>query len=238
MHDLHPNGFGYDWGCHTGVCYLNSIYSEVNIFDPNVYGGRLRADENPGIFAMKEAVTAATGLEVQFYVLIDMGGFAGLIDALGGVEVTALDRLPIGGDAFGNDVAGYIEVGTQHMDGYTAEWFARSRYSTDDYDRMRRQRELQRAILQQMTPLNVLQRFEEIADAGTYLVLTDIPEGMLGAFLDLATKARDFEPFAVEIAPPSVNPEYPDYDLIHEMVADGVARTTPAPVEEDANGVD
>lgn len=232
MHDLHPNGFGYDWGCDSGVCYLNSLYTEVNIFNPDIYDGYVRDDEDPGIRAIKEAVTGATGLEVQFFVLIDMDGFSNLIDALGGVRINVLERLPIGGDAEGNNIDGWIEVGDQQMSGYTAQWYARSRYSTDDYDRMLRQRELQRAILAQMTPLNVLQRFNEIAGASSYLVWTDIPESMLGRFVDLAAKAKDHEPVNVELTPPLVNPEYPDYDEIYGFVREGVLATTPVDAAE------
>ena len=47
---------------------------------------------------------------------------------------------------------GWIEAGPQHMDGDTAQWYARSRYTTDDFDRMKRQRMLQEAILAQFTP--------------------------------------------------------------------------------------
>src|SRR5690606_11921482 len=109
-----------------------------------------------GVEATKDAVSGATGLTVQFYVLVDMAGFEELIDALGGVTVTVDERLPIGGDAQGNGVEGYIEPGTQHLDGFHALWFARSRYgsATGDYARMERQRELQAAMLAQLQPAN------------------------------------------------------------------------------------
>lgn len=232
MQALHPSGFGNDWGCDSGVCYLNSLYTEVNIFNPEIYSGLLRVDEDPGIRAIKEAVTGATGLKVQFFVLIDMDGFSQLIDALGGVRVTVEERLPIGGDEFGNNVDGWVEVGDQVLDGYHAQWYARSRYSTDDYDRMLRQRELQRAILAQMTPVNVLQRFNEITSASQNLVMTDIPESMLGRFVDLAAKAKEYDPLSIELTPPLVNPEYPEYDLIHALIAEGVLETTPVGEED------
>lgn len=226
LYDLHPSGFGYDWGCDIGVCFLNGLYNEVNVFNPSLYAGVARPGEDHGVLAMKDAVTGATGLEVQFFVLIDMAGFEQLIDALGGVVINVEQRLPVGGNAEGEGVEGWIEVGEQRMDGYTAQWYARSRYTTDDYDRMRRQRELQRAILAQMTPMNVIQRFQELAEAGTSIVMTDIPESMIGRFLDLAAHAKNHEPVTVELTPPTVNPEYPDYDLIHVLVRDGVARAT------------
>ena len=243
---VEPNSYepvgegGYD--CYaTG--FLNSLYSEVELSGSPTYEG-MYADavsrgSSPGIEATKDAVEGATGLTVQFYVLIDMEGFSRLIDALGGVTINVQERLPIGGqlDDYGDlvNVDGWIEPGEQHMDGYTAQWYARSRYGSDrgDYDRMDRQRELQAAILAQMNPTNVLLRFQELAATGTDLVQTDIPESMLGRFVDLAAKAKDFEPVRVQLTPPDVDPEYPDYDQIRALVADGVAAASPVPETEE-----
>jgi len=187
---------------------------------------------------MKDAVSGATGLTVQFYVLIDMDGFSTLIDALGGVTVNVEQPIPLGGfedEYTGEWVEGdsYIEPGVQHMNGDLALTFARVRHGLEngDYDRMLHQRELQRAILAQMKPANVLLRFQEIAKSGSDVVKTDIPESMLGRFANLASKAKEFEPVAVELSPPNVDPEYPDYSLIQQLVADGVAAASPAPKE-------
>lgn len=238
MAELHPNGFGVgpnvygDWGgCEVGRCILNGLYAEVELFQPELYPNATEAGSSPGIEATKDAVTATTGLQVQFYVLLNMDAFESIIDALGGVTIDVQERLPIGGDQYGNGVEGYIEPGLQKMDGFTAQWYARSRYGSDrgDYDRMERQRELQAAILAQMNPSNVLMNFQQIAAAGTQLVETDIPESMLGRFLDLATKASGYSPLNVELVPPEVDPDYPDYDVIRQLVAAGVAQASPPP---------
>ena len=57
------------------------------------------------------------------------------------------DRLHEEPDGSLSGITGWIETGTQRMDGETAQWYARSRYTTSDWDRMKRQRELQTAIL-------------------------------------------------------------------------------------------
>ena len=232
MHEQHPTGFGNDWGCYIGRCYMNGLYTEISIFDPDRYAGVAKAGEEPGILALVDAASGATGLDVQFYVLIDMDGFSDLIDALGGVDINVQQRLPIGGDAHGNGIEGWIEAGQQHMNGFNAQWYARSRYTTDDYDRMRRQRELQEAILAQMNPVNVLKQFKGIVETGSSIVWTNMPESMLGPFLDLATRAKDHTPVTVELTPPEVQPEAPDYDYIHELVADAVRQASPAEEEE------
>ena len=40
---------------------------------------------------------AFSGIEIPYYVFIDMHGFASLVDALGGVDITVAERLPEGG---------------------------------------------------------------------------------------------------------------------------------------------
>ncbi|MCW2289833.1 LytR family transcriptional attenuator [Leucobacter luti] len=237
MRELHPNGFGVapntygDWGgCEVGRCILNGLFAEVEYYYPELYPDAVSKGSSPGIEATKDAVTGATGLEVQFYVLVNMDAFESLINALGGITIDVKERLPIGGDQYGNNVEGWIEPGLQGMDGYAAQWYARSRYGSaaGDYARMERQRELQAAILAQMNPSNVLLRFQDVAAAGTELVETDIPESMLGRFVDLASKAREHTPVNVELVPPAVDPEYPDFGVIQQLVSDGVAAASPA----------
>ena len=205
---------------------LNSLVTELEDSGSPSYAGMYEgAPASPGIEATKDAVSGATGLEVQFYVLVNMDSFTNLIDALGGVDIDVKERLPIGGDAEGNGIEGWIEPGNQHLDGFTAQWYARSRYGSEggDYSRMERQRELQGAILAQMNPGNVLLKFQDVAAVGGQLVETDIPESMLGRFVDLAAKARAHDPVNVELVPPAVDPENPDYAAIHQMVADAIA---------------
>lgn len=250
MYEVHPNGFcagpnafGEYGGCLT-TGYLNAIYSEVEVVnDPQysylyegMYPDAVSRGSSPGIEATKDAVAGATGLEVQFYVLIDMHGFAALIDALGGVTVDVQVPIPVGGredEVTGEwvDVAWWIEPGLQTLDGENAQWYARARHLTagSDFDRMDRQRELQAAILAQMDPANVLLHFQEIAAAGSDLVKTDIPSSMLAYFVTLANKARQFTPVTFNMTPPEVDQEFPDYDQIHALVAQTIAAATPVP---------
>lgn len=236
MQQQHPSGFGLDWGCYVGNCYLNAVYAEVEYFMPELYPDAVANGSSPGIQATLDAASGATGVPIQFYVMVDMAGFSSIIDALGGVEINVTERIPIGGqinEATGEleGVVGWIEPGLQKMDGYTAEWYARSRFGsgTGDYDRMERQRELQAAILAQMNPANVLTRFQDVAATGANVVKTDIPQSMLGRFVDLATKAKNHQPVSLELVPPTIDPQYPDYEQIHALVAELIAQASPAP---------
>lgn len=229
---IYPEGYGAIDGCNVYPCQLNSVFTEVELKSPEMYPNAVAEGSLPGIEATRDAAEGITGLTIQYYALIDIQGFSDLIDALGGVEITVSERLPIGGDENLDFVEGWIEPGTQHMDGYTATWYARSRHTTSDYDRMERQRQLQEAILKQFNPTNVLTKFQGIAAAGAQVIKTDVPQGMLGYFTTLATKTRELPIGRVALTPPNVDPEDPDYVYVRELIAAALSpppSKTPAP---------
>ena len=87
---------------------------------------------------------------------------------------------------------------------------------------MARQQQVQEALLRQMNPANVLTKFQEIAAAGTQVVKTDIPQSMLGFFVDLGLKTKELPINHIELTPYyepfPVDTEYPDYAGIHGYV--------------------
>lgn len=213
--DEWPNGF--DCGDDCLVSYLYPWAEE----HPELYPRAERDGTTPGIEAMRDAVEGITGLPVQYTVLIDMQGFAQLIDALGGVTVTVEEGMDLGIN--GGPVVGRIESGEQRMDGETALWYARNRYNLTDFDRMAHQRQIQEAILRQVEPATVLTRFQAIAEAGQQVVRTDIPQSMLGLLSDLAVKARDLPIADVELTPPTIDNVEPDYELVRSLIAEALA---------------
>ncbi|MGN6760508.1 MAG: LCP family glycopolymer transferase [Leifsonia sp.] len=218
LYKEYPDGYGYHDRCDVEVCQLNYIYTEVESYKAGLYPDAKKNNSEPGIEAMRDALEGATGLTIQYYVLIDMQGFADLVDALGGVDITVKERIPIGGDENLNGVVEWIEPGARHLDGYHAQWYARARHGTSDYDRMARQRELQDAILKQVNPINVVTKFQDIAKAGTQVMKTDIPQSMLGYFVDLGMKTRRLPVQQLELVPPTIDPTRPDYTQIRTLV--------------------
>ena len=215
---------GYNCGDECLVSYLYTYGLE----HPELYPDAQAAGSDPGIEAMRDAAEGVTHLELQYYVLIDMQGFSDLIDALGGIDITVAEAVTLGKN--GDDPIGVIPAGRQHMDGATALWFARSRYDTTDYARMERQRQVQEAIIVQFDPANVLTKFQAVADAGAQVVKTDIPQGMLAAFVDLAGKTRALPVTTLELTPDSgIVTAYPDYALIESLVDAALAPPSPTP---------
>jgi LCP family protein required for cell wall assembly len=217
-----PNG--YNCGDLCLIDYLFT-YGEGH---PALYPKAVANGSLPGVEAMRDSVEGVLGITIQYYALIDMQGFSDLVDALGGVTVTVPTRTPIGG-VTGAKPAGWVEAGTQKMNGYTALWYARSRYDSNDFQRMARQRLVQEAILKQFQPSIILSKFQAIAKAGAQVVKTDIPSAALGGFVDLADKARKLPITRLELVPPAVNPGHPDYNAIHQLVATAIAPRTASP---------
>lgn len=242
MRDMYPDGFqGHsDQSCGWNG-WMNHIRYAAEVCREDagagLYPDAAARGTAPGIEATKDAAEGILGIEIPYYVFIDMNGFAALIDALGGVDINVTERLPKGGPPegwSGTDVnewaIGWIEPGQQHMDGDTAQWYARSRYTTSDWDRMKRQRELQIAVLDQFTPQNVLTRFNDIAAAGTVLVDTDLPQDKLPEFFELVLKAKEQPVTTIELTPEhGVDEHEPDYAYVQQMIDETLHPPTPTP---------
>ncbi len=240
MQELFPDGYG-GASCGTAHCALNEIFTEVGVLRDGdaLYPDAKANGSTAAIEAVKDAAQGYLGIEIPYYVFIDMHGFAALVDALGGVDITVTERLPKGGGpAYEGQPAedwaiGWIEPGEQHMDGDTAQWYARSRYTTSDWDRMKRQRQLQEAILAQFTPANVLARFNDVAAAGTHVVQTDIPQSMLPYFAELALKSKEQPVATIELTPEGgVEPESPDVAYVHQLIQTALHPPTPSPTPQ------
>jgi LCP family protein required for cell wall assembly len=212
MHEQFPDGFS----CETD-CYLNGVNTWANdhadLFDT----------KHPGMDATVEAVEETTGLDIGYYAIINMNGFANLVDALGGVTLDVKERTAIGG--IGAPVTGYIKEGRRHLTGRQVTWYARSRVDNDDYSRMGRQKCIMTEMLGQLSPQKVLTKLDAIADSAESFFETSIPQGDVGTFLDLALKARGQKVSSVSIVPPQVNTSDPDFDKVRRMVQQAVAKS-------------
>jgi len=210
---LYPNGYS----CPTHECMLNAVYTlawDHKALYPGV--------KDPGLQAVKEAVEAITGLEINYYAMVDMFGFKDLIDALGGVHMDINIAVPVGGDT--SSAKSWIQPGPNRtLTGAEALWFARERKESTDYARMQRQKCVMSAMLHQMDPLTVATKFGQIASASGQVLVTDVPSSEVSTLADLAIKARSLDIANVSFAPPLIAPGSPNYDLIRQTVAERIA---------------
>ena len=227
IHKVYPYGFNHD--C-SGQCMLNAIYKATIDNYSYLYPKAHHNGSTSGIEATKSAVQWITGLKIDAYVLINMRSFTGLVDALGGIDVTVKKALPIGGqqdcvaamnehESICPDAMSWIEKGRQHMDGRTALWYARSRHNTNDYDRMRRQRQVENIVLKKIDLGTLLFKFGAVAGASSKLVRTDIPSGSLPTLMDLAFKAKTKGLKSLQLSYPLIQADNPDFFLMRHLIA-------------------
>ena len=201
-----PDGFNCDG------CYLNAVSTWAQDHT-DLFGN----SDNPGVDATIMGVEGITGLEVNYWAMVNLQGFKDLVDAVGGVTLNVRAPIPVGG--LGSDVTGYIQPGVRRLDGHDTLWFARSREGSDDYSRMARQKCVMDAMLQQISPQSALSNFQSIAKASSEMISTDIPSSEVDRFIDLAMKARDQRVASLSLVPPMINTGDPDIDLVQEKVA-------------------
>jgi LCP family protein required for cell wall assembly len=221
-----PDGF---------TCGDECLFADIYPWAENhaeLYPDAVAAGSSPGVEAMRDSVEAITGIPVQFYVLIDMRGFSGLIDALGGVDILIEERVNV--CVVGEPITDSFPAGATHLNGGRALMYVRTRCDSNDYERMGRQRQLEEAILRQVKPTTVLTQFQQLASVGKALVVTDLPQSMVGLMVDLGTKARKLPILRAELVPPIFDQLYPDFKLSHEIVRETVfpPLATPTPTNQ------
>jgi LCP family protein required for cell wall assembly len=123
-----------------------------------------------------KVVSDVMGVPIHRWASIDVKAFQTLIDAVGGVVVD-VDR-PIRDDEYPNEDYSIrrilIPAGLQWMDGERALWYARSRHSSNDFDRGLRQQRLLLALKERARDARTIQRLPQLMDALANAIQTDI----------------------------------------------------------------
>ncbi|MFJ8788248.1 LCP family protein [Streptomyces sp. NPDC102462] len=120
-----------------------------------------------------KTVESLTDVRMDHFIEIDFSGFAKLVDALGGVEVTTDE------DIDDDQSHLHLNKGTHHLDGTEALALARTRHGIgdgSDLGRIGLQQKLVKALLEQMAATDLLgdpTRLYRVADAVTASLTTD-----------------------------------------------------------------
>ncbi|GAB3820210.1 hypothetical protein GCM10028820_25580 [Tessaracoccus terricola] len=212
LHELYPDGYR----CEENACMINGVHT-LGEENADLYPG-----QDAGLVATKEVVSETLGLEINYYAMVDMGGFKSLVEAMGGITLDSNVRVPIGGG--GSNVSGYIEPGEGiHLDGYHALWYARSRHDSSDYERMVRQKCVMAAMAKQLDPGLVATQFLELSEAGKDILRTDVGAGHVAELAELALRAKDLDIVSVNMTPPLIVTADPDLELIRSTVVETIA---------------
>ncbi len=183
----------------VGMGRLNTVYE---------IGSALGWDGGP-FFYMRQVILYNLGINVHYYALVDLTGFASLIDSVGGVDLAvdcAIQDFQIQGatvpaGAVLNDPVALqytLPVGFYHMNGQEALWYARSRGNSDDFDRGRRQQQVLRAALRSVREQGLLSdvtRLPGLIQQGLSVSETDMS---LDVILSLVPVALQVDPSEIE----------------------------------------
>jgi LCP family protein required for cell wall assembly len=235
LHKFYPDGF-YDpslGDVEQPEFYLDAMYRNVQAAHPGVLG----PSDNPGADVLKVSVGEAMGLDISYYMQVNLKGFQAIVDALGGITVNINYKVPIGGDYRGPGAAddilpkAYLHPGpNQHLNGYYGLWYARGRFGLNDTSRQERQRCAIHAIVSSANPRTLVTKYQQIASASKQLLRTDIPQEILPAFVTLGLKVKNAKVSNVDLDRNKnfPNGRHPDYAAMREIVAKATRpKTTP-----------
>jgi LCP family protein required for cell wall assembly len=170
----------------------------------NALYGRSGGGET-GARNLKQAVSALLGIRVDYYALVNLVGFADLVDALGGVEILVKERLhdEVTRPAWGEPKPTIDVVpGRQYrFYGREALAYVRSRKDSSDYTRMARQRCFLSAMADQLDPVRAIRNFGSLAKTIESNVRTDIPLNRLPSLVRLVSSVDSRETLTVTFGP-------------------------------------
>jgi len=118
----------------------------------------------------RETVSNVLGIPIQYHIMIDFEGFKQLVDKIGGIDIYVDKAIydPLYPD---KEMKGYdpfhIKAGQQHMNGEIALKYSRSRETTSDFDRSRRQQQVLSAIKDKTLKAGVLANPKTVLDLVT-----------------------------------------------------------------------
>ncbi|GAB4527458.1 MAG: hypothetical protein Kow0063_02760 [Anaerolineae bacterium] len=175
----------------AGTVNLLSIPRDLFVYIPGwtmqrintAFGyGEHNGVEGGGVALLKDTILYNLGIRVDFYVRVDFADFRRIVDAVGGVEIAvdcAIQDWRLIEPGLDPEVEEHWElftlpVGVHLMDGDLALWYVRSRRTSSDFDRGRRQQDIMRALWRRVNALGLLNQLPALWGQVTEIVDTDM----------------------------------------------------------------
>ncbi len=157
------------------------------------------------------------GMRVDYTAQVNFEGFAGLIDALGGITIDVPKRIV--DEAYPTENFGVTRIefqpGPQEMDGATALIYARTRHADSDFGRAERQQQVLRAIVAELQQRGWAGRVGAVpgllnsvkgGDAGSTPLLTTFPIDRPDVLLGILSLSAGMDP--ADINQVRISPEF------------------------------
>lgn len=125
------------WTMKINAAYSSGLERSLN------NGSDGRDAVNAGFTVLENTIEKYIGIPIHYHALVDFQGFSRGVDAVGGIDVQVEEDLYDEILASDNDGSPLIaRAGLQHFDGRHALLYAQSRYSSSDFARGQRQRQV------------------------------------------------------------------------------------------------
>ena len=196
----------------TGTVSMLSLPRDLFVYIPSLGMQRLTVafgrGENygwtgGGFGLFRDTMIYNFGINVHFYAKVDITGLEGIINLLGGVNVAVdcaiqdyypikpIEELDLTKDIYENYQLRTMNVGYYHLNGFDAQWYARSRKNSSDFDRGRRQQQLLRGIFRQALNQGQLGNLPTLWNQGMELVETDMTLNQALTLVPIALTLND-----------------------------------------------
>lgn len=173
----------------AGTASLISIPRDLYVYIPGWAMDRINTVLIRGGFdSLALTIEYNFGFTPDYWVMANFNGFMTIIDTIGGIDVQVAITFTDKRDGYGDYT---VTAGTVHMDGETALWYVRARYTSSDFDRNRRQQEVLKAIFLRLLSLDALVRAPELYTQFQNTIQTDMPLGEIIPLLPLAAQLHD-----------------------------------------------
>ncbi len=150
----------------------NSAYPNMPLDQKltEVFYNQYRTDE--ALFVVRDIVSGIIGTDIDYFAVIDTGGFREIVDLAGGVEIYVPEKMDKEDPLQGLMI--HLEEGLQVLDGDKAEQFVRYReYAWGDLDRIENQQAFVEAFVDQVIIHGEADNLMKIASKGYSLIKSD-----------------------------------------------------------------
>ncbi len=154
-----------------------------------VFYNQYRTDQ--ALFVVRDIVSGIIGTEIDYFAVIDTGGFREIVDLAGGVEIYVPNDMDKEDPLQGLKI--HLKEGLQVLDGDKAEQFVRFRgYAWGDLDRIENQQAFVEAFVDQVIIHGDADNLMKIASKGYSLIKSDFGLALVLDYLNYFTQ-MDFD---------------------------------------------
>ncbi len=142
-------------------------FSHAKINEAYADGEKNKSATGSGGQLSSKTVENVLGIPIHYFIRLDFEGFKKLIDTVGGVDIYVEKDLS---DPYypADNMIDYspfkISAGNHHLDGALALKYVRSRETTSDFDRSRRQQQVMAAVKEKILTLNILANPKKVTE--------------------------------------------------------------------------